>query len=258
MLRRFFIAIAAAAFLAGCAGEPGAREDPLAGTGWLLDALNGGPVLAEATVTLNFGADGRLSGSDGCNQYSTTYTLSGSSLTVSEPIATTRMACPDAIMQQGSAYLEALGKVASYQKQGDKLNLAGADGAALATFSAQSTDLGGTSWDVISYNNGAQAVVSVMAGTQLTADFGPDGELTGFAGCNDYNSSYVTSGRDKIGFGPVASTRKFCGEPEGVMDQETQYLAALATAATYRIDGDKLEFRTADGAIAASFAKAGP
>jgi len=40
------------------------------------------------------------------------------------------------------------------------------------------------------------------------------------------------------------------------MDQETQYLAALSTAATYRIDAGKLELRTADGAIAASFAKA--
>ena len=258
MLRRLFIAIATVAFLAGCAGEPGAGEDPLAGTGWILDTLNGDPVLAEAAVTLNFGADGTLSGSDGCNQYNTTYTISGSRLTVSEPIATTRMACPDPIMQQGSAYLEALSNAATYETQGDKLTLAGADGAALATFSAQSTDLAGTSWDVITYNNGTQAVVSVMAGTRLTADFGPDGDLTGFAGCNDYNASYVTSGRDKIEFGPVASTRKFCDQPEGAMDQETQYLAALSTAATYRIDGAKLELRTADGAIAASLAKAGP
>jgi heat shock protein HslJ len=258
MLQRFFIAIATVAFLAGCAREPGAVEDSLAATGWLLDTLNGDPVLAEATVTLNFGAGGTLSGSDGCNQYNTTYTVSGSSLTVSEPIATTRMACPEAIMQQGSAYLEALGNAASYEKQGDKLTLAAADGAPLATFSAQSTDLAGTSWDVITYNNGKQAVVSVMTGTQLTASFGDAGAVTGFAGCNDYNASYVTSGRAKIELGPVASTRKFCGQPEGVMDQEAQYLAALATAATYRIDGDKLEFRTADGAIAASFAKAGP
>jgi heat shock protein HslJ len=40
------------------------------------------------------------------------------------------------------------------------------------------------------------------------------------------------------------------------MDQEQQYLAALSTAATYRIDGSKLELRTADGALAADFTKA--
>lgn len=256
MYRTLFTAIAALAFLAGCAGGPGAQGDPLAGTGWLLDTLNGSPVLAEAAVTLNFGADGALSGSDGCNQYNTTYTVSGSSLTIAQPIATTRMACPDPVMQQGSAYLEALGSAASYDLKSGKLSLADSGGTTLATFSAQSADLAGTSWDVISYNNGQQAVVSVMAASQLTADFGLDGDLTGFAGCNDYNASYVTSGTDGLQFGPVASTRKFCDQPAGVVDQETQYLAALSTAATYRIDAGKLELRTADGAIAASFAKA--
>lgn len=257
MLRTILAAVAGAALLAGCAGGSGAQGDPLAGTGWLLDTLNGSPIMAEAAVTLNFGTDGAVSGSDGCNQYSTTYTVSGSSLTISEPIATTRMACQDAIMQQGSAYLKALGSAASYDIKGGRLSLADSGGRELATFSAQSSDLAGTSWDVISYNNGKQAVVSVLAGTQLTADFGQDGDLTGFAGCNDYSTSYVASGLDGILFGPVAATRKFCDQPAGVMDQESQYLAALSTAATYRIDGTKLEMRTADGAIAASFAKAG-
>jgi hypothetical protein len=41
-----------------------------------------------------------------------------------------------------------------------------------------------------------------------------------------------------------------------VLDQETAYLAALATAATYRIQGSKLELRTVDDAIAADFARA--
>jgi len=41
------------------------------------------------------------------------------------------------------------------------------------------------------------------------------------------------------------------------MDQEAQYLAALQSAATYRIDGDMLEMRTADDALAATFQRAG-
>ncbi|MCZ7589672.1 MAG: META domain-containing protein [Gaiella sp.] len=44
-----------------------------------------------------------------------------------------------------------------------------------------------------------------------------------------------------------------CDQPAGVMDQEAGYLAALETAATYRVEGSKLELRTADGAIAAQF-----
>jgi heat shock protein HslJ len=37
------------------------------------------------------------------------------------------------------------------------------------------------------------------------------------------------------------------------MDQETQYLAALQSAATYRIEGTGMELRTKDGALAADF-----
>ena len=58
---------------------------------------------------------------------------------------------------------------------------------------------------------------------------------------------------EKITIGPLASTMKFCNDPEGVMDQEAQYLAALQSAATYRIEGNRLELRTADGALAADF-----
>jgi heat shock protein HslJ len=37
------------------------------------------------------------------------------------------------------------------------------------------------------------------------------------------------------------------------MDQETQYLAALQSAATYSIEGKVLELRAKDGALAADF-----
>ncbi len=40
------------------------------------------------------------------------------------------------------------------------------------------------------------------------------------------------------------------------MEQESQYLAALGTAATYRIEGERLELRTAEGALAADFVAA--
>ena len=35
-----------------------------------------------------------------------------------------------------------------------------------------------------------------------------------------------------------------CSEPEGVMDQEAQYLAALQSAAKYQIEGNVLQLRT--------------
>ena len=45
----------------------------------------------------------------------------------------------------------------------------------------------------------------------------------------------------------------FCGDPDGVMDQEQQYLAALGMAEVYRIEADRMEMRTAEGSIVANF-----
>ena len=76
--------------------------------------------------------------------------------------------------------------------------------------------------------------------------------MTGSAGCNDYFAAYKTEG-DNISIGPIGSTRKICAEPEGIMEQEQQYLAALETAATYSLRGDTLDLRTAEGARAVAF-----
>ena len=122
----------------------------------------------------------------------------------------------------------------------------------LATFKAQSQQLAGTSWSVVAYNNGKQAVESVLAATKLTAVFAKDGNLTGFAGCNNYSAAWSGT-TPKLAIAQVSSTRKYCATPTGAMDQESRYLAALATAATYRIEGSTLELRTASGALAAQF-----
>jgi hypothetical protein len=76
--------------------------------------------------------------------------------------------------------------------------------------------------------------------------------LTGSAGCNRYTAAYEIDG-DSISIGPAASTRMFCAEPEGVMEQETAYLAALELAASYAIQGDTLELWSAEGARLASY-----
>jgi hypothetical protein len=46
---------------------------------------------------------------------------------------------------------------------------------------------------------------------------------------------------------------KECAEPEGIMPQELEYLAALRTAATYTFQGDFLEMRTTEGSLAVTF-----
>ena len=240
--------------LAACGSSGAQGGGDLTGKVWALTTLNGQPPVGGGGISAQFTADGKVSGSAGCNRYTGTYTASGSNITFDPSIATTMMACPQPIMDQESAYLKMLGEAKTYSVKGDELTLTGADNTTLATYKAETQDLSGTSWDAVGYNNGKQAVVSILGGTTITATFNKDGSLTGNAGCNNYNGTYSVSG-NQITIGPLASTRKFCNTPEGVMDQESQYLAALGTAATYQIEGNTLELRTKDGALAADFSK---
>jgi heat shock protein HslJ len=105
---------------------------------------------------------------------------------------------------------------------------------------------------VLSYNNGKGGVTSLIIGTEITANFGEDGLLAGNAGCNGYSADYETDGNN-ISIGPAVSTEMACLDIEGVMEQEQRYLAALGTAASYKIDGLNMEMRTADGALVATF-----
>jgi heat shock protein HslJ len=237
--------------LAACSTSQQGGGD-LTGQIWALSELNNKTLVPDTGISAQFTSDGKVSGSAGCNQYFGTYSVSGNSIIFPSPMGSTMKMCAQAVMDQETAYLNALSEAKTYSVKADQLILFEADKSSLAVYQAQSQSLAGSSWEAIAYNNGKQAVTSVMIGTQLTADFGQDGTLSGNSGCNTYNGPYKVNG-NQITIGPLASTRMACNDPEGVMDQEMQYLAALQTAATYKIEGNVLELRTSDGALAADF-----
>jgi heat shock protein HslJ len=248
------VLIAGLIVLTACASSSQQGGGDLTGQVWGLTELAGKSLVSDSGISAQFTSDGKVSGSAGCNQYAGTYTVSGNTIQISSPLSSTMMACAPEIMVQESAYLKALGAAKTFSVSRDQLTLTGAEGNDLLTYQSQSQDLVGSNWEVIAYNNGKQAVVSVLAGTSLTANFGRDGTLSGNSGCNDYSSPYTVSG-DQITIGPVNATMKACSDPAGVMDQEVQYLTALETATTYQIEGSVLELRTQDGALAADFSK---
>ena len=215
--------------------------------------------VANSEITISFDDAGKLAGSSGCNSYSTTYEVSGDQLSITGPMASTMMMCPDpAIMEQEEEYLEVLASVSSFTIEGKQLALFNAEGQAVLTFVVQEpTPLAGTEWEVTGYNNGKGGVVSVVIGTELSALFGADGTLAGSAGCNTYNAAYevadASAAEGEISIGPAASTRMMCTEPEGRMEQEALYLAALEMAKVYRVEGDRLQLRTADGALVVDY-----
>jgi heat shock protein HslJ len=95
-------------------------------------------------------------------------------------------ACPGAVETHARAYRAALVQVTRYRVRNAKLELTDEDGKTLISLTPAPTSLAGTNWDVISYNNGNQAVVTLINGTTITARFGEDGHVTGHAGCNAY------------------------------------------------------------------------
>lgn len=219
---------------------------------WLLIELEGEPPIPNTQITAEFDEEGRVGGTSGCNSYSTTYTVDGNRIKLGEEMIGTLMACPDPVMEQERVYLEALGAAVTSEIVDNELTLFDTDGNPLARYQAVYQELADTSWEVISYNTGTQAVTSVIIGTEITAEFSEEGQLSGNASCNQYNTTYETDG-NKINIGPVAVTRMLCSEPDGIMEQEARYLAALGTAETYKIQGLNMEMRTSEGSLVASF-----
>ena len=253
-MKYFILTLATCCLLALTACASSGSSQALTDSIWVLTEMNGSPPLPNTTITAQFFEDGKVGGSAGCNNYNTTYLVDGNEIQFGEHAATTMMACPDPIMQQEQEYFDVMKNAAIFEIAEDELTLLDSDDKTLVVFTAQSQELAGSSWDVIAYNNGKEAVVSVIIGSEITANFGEDGQLTGNAGCNNYFASYETEG-DKISIGPAGATEMFCSEPEGIMEQEQQYLAALSTAATYKIEGLNMEMRTEEGALVANFAR---
>jgi heat shock protein HslJ len=227
----------------------------LGGSTWSLRSLNGQPALEGITAGMIFGEDGSLTGKTGCNSFSTTYKTSGNQITIS-PAASTQMACPQPQMDQETAFYNALANAKTYNVQGTILNLIDASGTTVAAFDkvdAASISLPGSAWNVTGYNNGQQAVVSLVSGSEITAIFGENSILSGNTGCNDYNVRFQVDGRNVKVDQQVQMTENTCSEE--LMVQEQQYLAALQSAATYTIQLDTMEFRTADDALAVTFVR---
>ena len=243
--------------LVACGGRTEAVPEPkapesvqpaLADTSWNLTSLQGNEVLPGTMVTAVFGQYNTLTGSAGCNEYSTSYQVDGSSISIGS-VVTTKMSCPEpeGIMVQENAYLAILENLATYRIQGDQLDLSSVDGELVATFAASSpVPLEGTPWRLYAYNDEQGAVLDPLPGTEITATFGEGSELAGSAGCNDYTATYTVDG-DSLTIGPVRSTLMACAEPEGVLQQETAFLGLLESAASYEILASRLKLSNADG-----------
>ncbi len=117
-----------------------ASANPLEGA-WNVTGYNNGKQavvspIAGTTLTATFTPDGNVAGNAGCNDYSGTYKLDGTSLTVG-PVATTRKACEQAVMDQETAFLTALQTPTTVETSGPNVTLRDASGAMQVTLAPQ-------------------------------------------------------------------------------------------------------------------------
>jgi len=244
-----------AAVAAGCGDDGGtptasARQMQLPGTEWALDvsALGVGDV-GSVHSWITFERD-QAGGNDGCNTFSGAYEVDGRKLTFG-PLAGTNKLCGSPADEVAGKVLAGLAKVRSYEAAGDTLRMQDGSGKTLLTYRADQAGVEGR-WTVLSvlYD---EAIRSVVADTEPTADFSADGTISGSTGCNEFHGPYTLQGR-KIDIGPLSATRKACPTKDA-SDQEAGYLAALESAVRIEQAGPQLTLFNAKGQMAVTLGR---
>jgi heat shock protein HslJ len=231
--------------------KAGAQTTPplTAGT-WRLEAYGSAasptPLLQGTVITATFGAAaGMVSGTAGCNSYSGGFTVEAEQMSVGT-LAATQRACaePAGIMEQEGRYLALLDAAARYRILGHTLEIVTTEGAVL-----RYARLEGTSW-LLEALGDPNNPAAVLRGTVVTATFGDQtpAQVSGSGGCNSYFAGYRLEG-ETLAIGMVGSTRRFCAEPAGTMDQESRYFTLLQAAERYRVTARALEIVTKEGMI---------
>lgn len=108
----------------GCGGEPAT----LLHGEWIVDSLDGAPVVTDSKLTITFATDGRVYGNASCNRFMGGFTLSGEGLSITQPAASMMACTPDEVMKQEAVFLKLLGSVTKFSTDGKQLTLTASDG----------------------------------------------------------------------------------------------------------------------------------
>lgn len=244
-------------------GEPENATQPvdvIEGITWILTRQLVAGEMAEMPdlALVSLGMDGGQAGGQGaCNSYFTSYQLDGQELAFG-PIGSTMMACQPPLMQLEQAYFANLAHVAAYRSTGGPMILLDAGGNILLEFAvAPAASIMGT-WVATGINDQQEQAGVVSSGitAEVSADFSPDGDLTGSDGCNRYFTSYRVDG-DSITIDEMIGTTKMACRSDELAQQSQWYLGAMVKATSWSIDaGGNLELRDETGALQVRYAPA--
>ena len=234
--------------------EPVNTAGPADGV-WLLELLDGQPIIEEKVVTLRINGD-RIEGIDGCNRYSGpvyagpkedrtpvagTPVASADGGFSAPPLLRTQKGCyltdhanPDVIVDQADAYISALTQGVRYRLVGDRLEILDGEGVVRLVFVSkalpgQPADLRGTSWRLITDDD----VDNDQRATTLTFN----GRMViGSTACRDYLAWYsYTKSEGSMGFSRTSMLGSDDSCSESSRRLEREYRSFLGRAWEYSV-----------------------
>lgn len=108
-------------------------------THWVLEQINGQPVMNDNLPTLSFRGDQEVGGNASCNTFFGTYVLKDDTVTITG-LGHTEMGCVG-VMDQETAYLAALESAKTFRIEDGKLLLINATGDIILMFSPKNMSL---------------------------------------------------------------------------------------------------------------------
>ncbi|MGD2078395.1 MAG: META domain-containing protein, partial [Chloroflexota bacterium] len=236
------------------ATEPPAEETvdlaQLNDTFWYLASFDGTPLVSGTEITAGFavnedGLTGMVSGSGGCNAYNADV-AGGESFAVG-PVASTRRACSQSVMDQEGGYFDWLGNAFAFDRAGDQLLISTVHGVLVYNSYPtldQSLELQNRTWYLVSVGT-LQAVPGSNATTFLNVD---GSTVSGNTGCNDFNGRYRTGLGNELAISGMTSTRAACPS-EALTKQEEALLIFLPSAISYSVSDTSMQIQTVDGSV---------
>lgn len=218
---------------------------------WELSIINGTQVNSYRPIYLNLTADNKVNGFIGCNNLTGAYRIENGSEILFHDLGITRMACPETEMALEEQVLEVLSTIDNFAIVDEKLILKIGDKESLATFcKMNNNEIVNKYWKLVKLE-GASIQMDENQEREQYFMLRNDGNLIGFAGCNQFYGQYELKEGNKISIKKnMAMTLMAC--PDLNFD-ESAFLKIFDLADNYTLNGDTLSLNVGKRAPLAVF-----
>lgn len=177
-----------------------------------------------------------VGGTAACNGYGARAQVDGTDVRIGR-LSATEMGCAPDVMAVESLYLDALTRVATGARDGDRLVLSGED--VTLAFAGRppvpTEQLVGTTWLLSTLVDGE--VAASVSGEPALLRLEADGTLTGSTGCRDLTGRYVVTG-DEVLLTDLSAGDREC--PPELAEQDGHVVQVLGDGFRAEVDGSRL------------------